>query len=71
MAEEQSVKVQVRGFDDPLVGTVWFEAFDNPNIALEKLRERQRERHADETRRQEAKRLDEVALCARPEAEQS
>jgi hypothetical protein len=40
MAEEQSVKLQVRGFEDPLVGYVAFDAFDNPIIALEKLRER-------------------------------
>jgi hypothetical protein len=40
MADEQSVNVQVRGFEDPLVGYVSFEAFDNPIIALDKLRER-------------------------------
>jgi hypothetical protein len=40
MAEEQSVKVQVRGFEDPLVGYVSFEAFEDPLVGLEKLRER-------------------------------
>lgn len=40
MAHEQSVKLQVRGFDDPLVGYVSFEAFDDPLVGLEKLRER-------------------------------